>query len=41
MLNNLPPENNNDSTKYAFQNIYQPQDCSFLENQDLGNPERK
>ena len=34
MLNNLPPENNNDSTKYAFQNIYQPQ-------QDLGNPARK
>lgn len=23
MLNNLPPENNNDSSKYAFQNIYQ------------------
>jgi hypothetical protein len=26
MLNNLPPENNNDSSKYAFQNIYQSQD---------------
>jgi curved DNA-binding protein CbpA len=34
MLNNLPPENNNDSTKYAFQNIHQPQ-------QDLVNPARK
>ena len=41
MLNNLPPENNNDSTKYAFQNIYQSQNSSFLENKDLGNPEHK
>ena len=32
MLNNLPPENNNDSSKYAFQNIYQPRD---LENPTL------
>jgi curved DNA-binding protein CbpA len=31
MLNNLPPENNNDSSKYAFQNIYQPTNSSFLE----------
>ena len=23
MLNNLPPENNNEATKYAFQNIYE------------------
>jgi len=26
MLNNLPPENNNDSTKYSFQDIYHKRD---------------